>query len=141
MRRVLIFLYIFIFFVTLSLTAYAASTYIKVASFKDIGQSRAFFIAFKNEIDSDHLEEKLWEIVDYHMEKYGQAPQMWIYFFDMKKYTPKDFPIQGESLDHLIAQYFYATDTRKKDLKILSSAERTEIQKEGGIDSPLWTGQ
>jgi hypothetical protein len=75
------------------------------------------------------------------MNMYGQAPQMWIYFFDTKKYAPKDFPILGESLEHLIAQYFYATDTRKKDLKILGNEDRAELQEAGGIESPLWTGQ
>jgi hypothetical protein len=119
----------------------ASADYVKVSSFKDIGQSRAFFIAFKGEVPTDNLEDALWEIVDYHMNKYGQAPQMWIYFFDTKKNAPKDFPIQGESLKHLLARYFYATDTRKKDLKILSDADRAELQVAGGIGSPLWTGQ
>jgi hypothetical protein len=122
-------------------TAHASSNYVKVASFKDIGQSRAFFIAFKGEIDEDRLEETLWEIIDYHMEKYGQAPQMWIYFFDAKKHSPKDFPIQGENLDHLVAHYFYATDTRKKDLTILDNEIRAELKRAGSIDSPLWMGQ
>ena len=119
----------------------ASADYVKVNSFKDIGQSRAFLLAFKGDAPTDNLEEALWEIVDYHMNKYGQAPQMWIYFFDSKKNAPKDFPIQGDSLEHLIAQYFYATDTRKKDLKILSDADRAELKASGGIESPLWTGQ
>jgi hypothetical protein len=66
---------------------------------------------------------------------------MWIYFFDTKKNAPKDFPIQGESIDHLVAHYFYATDTRKKDLTILGSAERAELKRTGSIESPLWMGQ
>lgn len=123
------------------ITVSASAGYIKVASFKDIGQSRAFFIALKEEVPPNKLEDTLWEIVDYHMNKYGQAPQMWIYFFDAKKFAPKDFPIQGEDLEHLIAQYFYATDTRKKDLKILGDEDRAELKEAGGIESPLWTGQ
>jgi hypothetical protein len=75
------------------------------------------------------------------MNKYGQAPQMWIYFFDSKKNAPRDFPIAGESLEHLIAQYFYATDTRKKDLKILDNDDRARLMEDGSIESPLWTGQ
>jgi hypothetical protein len=97
-----------------------AVKYKKVKSFKDIGQNRAFLIALTEEVPSDKLEEALWEIVNEQMDKYGQAPQMWIYFFDNKKFTPKKFPIEGEAIDHLIATYFYATDTRKKDLKILT---------------------
>lgn len=130
-----------VLFTAIAFTASADAGYVKVNSFKDIGQSRAFLIAFKGEVPTNNLEEALWEIVDYHMNKYGQAPQMWIYFFDSKKNAPKDFPIQGESLEHLIARYFYATDTRKKDLKILSDADRAELHAEGGIESPLWTGQ
>ncbi len=121
--------------------AFSDFKYTKIASFKDIGQSRAFFIAFREEVPSDQLEDGLWEIVDYYMDKYGQAPQMWIYFFDDKKYTPKDFPIEGTSLDHLVAQYFYATDTRKKDLQILTEQQKKEILDKGSIESPLWTGQ
>lgn len=97
-----------------------AVKYKKVKSFKDVGQNRAFLIALTEEVPSDKLEEALWEIVNEQMDKYGQSPQMWIYFFDNKKFTPKEFPIEGEALDHLIATYFYATDTRKKDLKILT---------------------
>jgi hypothetical protein len=75
------------------------------------------------------------------MDKYGQAPQMWIYFFDEKKNAPKDFPNEGERLGHLIARYFYATDTRKKDLQILDSEDLAELRMEGAITSPLWHGQ
>ena len=70
------------------------------------------------------------------MEKYGQAPQMWIYFFDSKKHTPKKFPIKGQALDHLIATYFYATDTRKKDLKILTQEDRDKLKQAQKIDLP-----
>ena len=121
--------------------ALGAPKYDKVASFKDIGQSRAFFIALKNSVPENQLESHLWEIVDYHMDKYGQAPQMWIFFFDDKKNAPKDFPIEGESIEHLIARYFYATDTRKKDLQILDSEDLAELRMEGAIESPLWHGQ
>lgn len=102
-------------------TPVAAVKYKKVKSFKDVGQNRAFLVALTEEVPSDKLEEALWEIVNEQMDNYGQAPQMWIYFFDNKKFTPEEFPIEGEALDHLIATYFYATDTRKKDLKILAS--------------------
>jgi hypothetical protein len=68
--------------VCLAVAAQGWADYVKIASFKDIGQSRAFFIAFKDEVPKNQLEDTLWEIVDYHMDKYGQAPQMWIYFFD-----------------------------------------------------------
>jgi hypothetical protein len=135
------------FYLTLALllsiacAAFAAPKYAKVASFKDIGQSRAFFVALKNPVPPDQLESHLWEIVDYHMNKYGQAPQMWIFFFDEKKNAPKDFPIEGEGLEHLIARYFYATDTRKKDLQILESEDLAELRMEGAIESPLWHGQ
>lgn len=122
-------------------TAFAAVKYVKVASFKDIGQNRAFFIAMKEEVSPDALEDDLWEIVNYYMDKYGQAPQMWIYFFDDKKYAPKQFPIEGEALKHLIATYFYATDTRKKDLQVLTGDKREEMLKSGAIKSPLWEGQ
>ena len=118
-----------------------AVKYKKVESFKDVGQNRAFLIALTEEVPADKLEEALWEIVDEHMEKYGQAPQMWIYFFDSRKHTPKKFPLEGEALDHLIATYFYATDTRKKDLKILSDEEKAEIKKAEKIESPMWQGQ
>jgi hypothetical protein len=127
--------------VCLGVAAQGWADYVKVASFKDIGQSRAFFIALKDEVPMSQLEDTLWEIVDYHMDKYGQAPQMWIYFFDSKKNAPKDFPIVGENIDHLIAQYFYATDTRKKDLKVLDDEDRSKLKSSGGVDSPLWTGQ
>jgi hypothetical protein len=132
---------VLLFAVCLGVAAQGLADYVKVASFKDIGQSRAFFIALKDEVPKSQLEDTLWEIVDYHMEKYGQAPQMWIYFFDSKKNAPKDFPIVGENIDHLIAQYFYATDTRKKDLKILDDEDRSKLKSSGGVDSPLWTGQ
>jgi len=122
-------------------SAFASVKYIKVASFKDIGQNRAFFIALKGEVSRDALEDNLWEIVNYYMDKYGQAPQMWIYFFDDKKYSPKEFPIEREALEHLIATYFYATDTRKKDLQILTKDKLNEIIKSGAIKSPLWEGQ
>jgi hypothetical protein len=141
MKRSRILLGVVLFCVCLGVAAHGWAEFVKVASFKDIGQSRAFFIAFKEEIPPDQLEDTLWEIVDYHMDKYGQAPQMWIYFFDSKKNAPKDFPIAGENLDHLIARYFYATDTRKKDLKVLTDEDRSELEKGGGIDSPLWRGQ
>ena len=133
--------FIICFLTTGTFASFASVKYVKVASFKDIGQSRAFFIALKEMVPQDKLEEGLWEIVDYYMDKYGQAPQMWIFFFDNKKYAPKDFPIEGENLDHLIAKYFYATDTRKKDLQILTKDQLDEIKKEGIIKSPLWSGQ
>jgi len=121
--------------------ANASVKYKKVASFKDIGQNRVFFIALTEEIQSDKLEKSLWEIVNYYMDKYGQAPQMWIFFFDSKKYTPKEFPIQGKAIDHLVAKYFYATDTRIKELTVLTEKDLDEIKKEGKVDSPLWHGQ
>jgi hypothetical protein len=126
-----------------AILAFASVKYIKVASFKDIGQNRAFFIALKEELprDRDKLEESLWEIVDYYMDKYGQAPQMWIYFFDEKKNVPKEFPIKKDHLKHLIAQYFYATDTRRKDLKIFSQEDIDKLIQSGTIESPLWAGQ
>jgi hypothetical protein len=123
----------------IALTAFAEIKYSKVASLKDIGQNRVFFIALREQVPQDALEDGLWEIVNYHMDQYGQAPQMWIYFFDDKKFTPKDFPIEGEALDHLIAVYFYATDTRVKDLKLLS--DLGDMKKSGKIESPLWEGQ
>jgi len=141
MRHSRVLLCTVLFCVCLAVAAQGWADYVKVASFKDIGQSRAFFIAFKDEVPKNQLEDTLWEIVDYHMDKYGQAPQMWIYFFDAKKNAPKDFPIAGEDLDHLIAQYFYATDTRKKDLKVLDDGDRAELKSSGGVESPLWTGQ
>jgi hypothetical protein len=119
----------------------SAVKYKKVKSFKDAGQNRAFMIAITEEVAPDKLEEALWEIVNTQMEKYGQAPQMWIYFFDSKKYTPKEFPIKGQALDHLIATYFYATDTRKKDLKILTQEDRDKLKQAQKIDSPMWKGQ
>jgi len=125
----------------IAVSASAEIKYTKVASFKDIGQSRVFFIALRESVPKDSLEAGLWEIVNSHMDQYGQAPQMWIFFFDDKKYTPKDFPIEGEALDHLVAKYFYATDTRIKDLKILSDADLAEIKSSGKIASPLWEGQ
>lgn len=115
--------------------------YSKVASFKDVGQSRVFFISLDEKPAPDQLEGKLWEIVNYHMDTYGQAPQMWLYIFDNKKATPKDFPIQGEALDHLIATYFYATDNRTKLLKVLTPEDLRKIKAEGKIESPLWEGQ
>ncbi len=118
-----------------------AVKYKKVKSFKDVGQNRAFLIALTEEVPADKLEEALWEIVNEQMDKYGQAPQMWIYFFDSKKFTPKKFPIEGEVLDHLIATYFYATDTRKKDLKILTDEDIAEIKEAEKIESPMWQGQ
>jgi hypothetical protein len=141
MRRGFLMLVILIVVLGSAFLALAGIKYVKVASFKDIGQSRAFFIAFKEEVPSAQLEDGLWEIVDYHMNKYGQAPQMWIYFFDDKKYAPKDFPIEGTSLEHLVAQYFYATDTRKKDLQILTEQQKNAIIAKGRIESPLWEGQ
>jgi hypothetical protein len=141
MRKLLILIFLMCFILAGAASAFAAFKYVKVASFKDIGQSRAFFIALKEEVPDEELEDGLWEVVDYYMSKYGQAPQMWIYFFDDKKYTPKDFPIEGESLDHLIAGYFYATDTRRKDLQIYSEADIKEIKNTGNIESPLWEGQ
>ncbi len=118
-----------------------AVKYKKVKSFKDVGQNRVFLIALTEAVSPDKLENALWEIVNEQMEKYGQAPQMWIYFFDNKKYTPKKFPIEGKAIDHLIATYFYATDTRKKDLVILTSDEKTKIKAAQKIESPLWRGQ
>ncbi len=123
------------------LVSAAAVKYSKVASFKDVGQSRVFFISIDEKPPADQLEPKLWEIVNYHMDTYGQAPQMWIYFFDNKKLVPKDFPIEGNSLDHLIATYFYATDNRTKLLKILSGEDIEKLKSKGKIDSPLWQGQ
>jgi hypothetical protein len=119
----------------------AAVKYSKIASFKDVGQSRVFFISIDEKPPADQLEPKLWEIVNYHMDTYGQAPQMWIYFFDNKKLAPKDFPIQGDALDHLIATYFYATDNRTKELKILNGDDVKQLKSAGKIDSPLWQGQ
>ena len=118
-----------------------AVKYKKVKSFKDVGQNRAFLIALTEEVPSEKLEEALWEIVNEQMDKYGQAPQMWIYFFDNKKFTPKKFPIEGEALDHLIATYFYATDTRKKDLKILTPEDKDKLKEAEKIESPMWQGQ
>ena len=128
-------------FLCVTVATAAAVDYKKVKSFKDVGQNRAFLIALTEEVPSDKLEEALWEIVNKHMNKYGQAPQLWIYFFDQKKHTPKKFPIQGEALDHLIGTYFYATDTRKKDLKILTPEDRDNLKKAQKIESPLWEGQ
>ena len=122
-------------------TAASAVKYKKVKSFKDVGQNRAFMIALTEEVPSAKLEDALWEIVNKQMQKYGQAPQMWIYFFDSKKHTPKKFPIKGQALDHLIATYFYATDTRKKDLKILTQEDRDKLKQAQKIDSPMWKGQ
>lgn len=141
MRHSRVFLCVVLVCVCLAVAAQGLADYVKVASFKDIGQSRAFFIALKDEVPEDQLEDTLWEIVDHHMDKYGQAPQMWIFFFDSKKNAPKDFPIVGENIDHLIAKYFYATDTRKKDLIVLDDEDRAELKSSGGVDSPLWTGQ
>ena len=124
-----------------STTSAVAVKYKKVKSFKDVGQNRAFMIALTEQVPPDQLEDALWEIVNKQMEKYGQAPQMWIFFFDSKKYTPKKFPIIGEALDHLIATYFYATDTRKKDLKILTPEDKDKIKKAQKIESPMWQGQ
>ena len=118
-----------------------AVKYKKVKSFKDVGQNRAFMIALTEDVPSAKLEDALWEIVNKQMQKYGQAPQMWIYFFDSKKHTPKKFPIKGQALDHLIATYFYATDTRKKDLKILTQEDRDKLKQAQKIDSPMWKGQ
>lgn len=118
-----------------------AVKYKKIKSFKDVGQNRAFLIALTEEVPAEELEEALWEIVNEQMDKYGQAPQMWIYFFDSKKHTPKKFPLKEEALDHLIATYFYATDTRKKDLKILTDEEKAEIKEAEKIESPMWKGQ
>jgi hypothetical protein len=123
------------------LRAAAAVKYSKIASFKDVGQSRVFFISIDEKLPADQLEPKLWEIVNYHMDTYGQAPQMWIYFFDNKKFAPKDFPIEGDFLDHLIATYFYATDNRTKQLKILNGEDTKQLKSKGKIDSPLWQGQ
>lgn len=122
-------------------TSAQAVKYKKVKSFKDVGQNRVFLIALTEEVPSDKLKDALWEIVNEQMDKYGQAPQMWIYFFDSKKFTPKKFPIEGNAIDHLIATYFYATDTRKKDLKILSPEDKARIKEAKKIDSPLWKGQ
>jgi len=118
-----------------------AVEYKKMNSFKDVGQNRVFLIALTEEVPADKLEKALWEIVNEHMENYGQAPQMWIYFFNDKKFAPKEFPIKGEALDHLIATYFYATDTRKKDLKILTPEDKAKIKEAEKIESPLWKGQ
>ena len=98
-------------------------------------------IALTEEVPPTKLEEALWEIVNEQMEKYGQAPQMWIFFFDNKKYTPEKFPITGEAIDHLIATYFYATDTRKKDLKILTQEDKAKLKEAKKIESPMWKGQ
>ena len=122
-------------------TSTAAVKYKKVKSFKDVGQNRAFMIALTEEVPPTKLEEALWEIVNEQMEKYGQAPQMWIFFFDNKKYTPEKFPITGEAIDHLIATYFYATDTRKKDLKILTQEDKAKLKEAKKIESPMWKGQ
>jgi hypothetical protein len=119
----------------------AAVKYSKIASFKDVGQSRVFFISIDEKVPADKMEAALWEIVNYHMDTYGQAPQMWIYFFDSKKLAPKDFPIQGGALDHLIATYFYATDNRTKQLKILNGEDVKQLKSKGKVDSPLWQGQ
>jgi len=118
-----------------------AVKYKKVKSFKDVGQNRAFLIALTEEVPDEELKEALDEIVKEQMDKYGQAPQMWIYFFDSKKHTPKKFPLEGEALDHLIATYFYATDTRKGELKILTDEEKAEIKEAEKIESPMWKGQ
>ena len=122
-------------------TSAAAVEYKNVKSFKDVGQNRAFMIALTEKVPPTKLEDALWEIVNKHMEKYGQAPQMWIFFFDSKKYTPKKFPIKDQALDHLIATYFYATDTRKKDLKILTQEDKAKLKEARKIDSPMWKGQ
>jgi len=122
-------------------TSAAAVEYKNVKSFKDVGQNRAFMVALTEKVPPAKLEDALWEIVNKHMEKYGQAPQMWIYFFDSKKYTPTKFPIKDQALDHLIATYFYATDTRKKDLKILSQEDKAKLKEAQKIDSPMWKGQ
>jgi hypothetical protein len=124
-----------------STLAFGAVKYSKVASFKDVGQSRVFFISIDEKVPSDKLEGALWEIVNYHMDTYGQAPQMWIFFFDGKKNAPKDFPIKAETIDYLIARYFYATDNRTKQLNILSDKDRGELKAKGQIESPLWEGQ
>ena len=118
-----------------------AVKYKKVKSFKDVGQNRAFMIALTEQVPPEKLEDALWEIVNKQMDRYGQAPQMWIFFFDSKKHTPKKFPIKGEALDHLIATYFYATDTRKKDLKILTPEDKAKLKAAEQIDSPMWKGQ
>jgi len=141
MRRILVSFSIILLLLISAFTAFPSVKYAKVASFKDIGQNRVFFIALKDEIPSNKLEKSLWEIVDYYMERYGQAPQMWIYFFDNKKFTPSNFPIEGTAIDHLIAEYFYATDTRTKELKILTKEDLEEIKKVRLIKSPLWEGQ
>ena len=122
-------------------TSAAAVEYKNVKSFKDVGQNRAFMIALTEEVPPTKLEEALWEIVNEQMEKYGQAPQMWIFFFDNKKYTPEKFPITGQAIDHLIATYFYATDTRKKDLKILTQEDKAKLKEAKKIESPMWKGQ
>ncbi|MBD3306233.1 hypothetical protein GF339_07575 [candidate division KSB3 bacterium] len=124
-----------------ALTSAEAVDYEKVGSFKDIGQNRAFLIALTEEVPDEELEDALWEIVNEQMEKYGQAPQMWIFFFDDEDFTPEEFPIEGEALDHLIAKYFYATDTRKKDLQILTPEDIAELKKAEKIESPMWQGQ
>ena len=121
-----------------TVTLASAVKFKKVKSFKDVGQNRAFMIALTEEVPPAKLEDALWEIVNKQMDKYGQAPQMWIFFFDSKKYTPKKFPIKGQALDHLIATYFYATDTRKKDLKILSQEDRAKLKAAQKIESPMW---
>ena len=79
-----------------SATLASAVKYKKVKSFKDAGQNRAFMIALTEKVPPAKLEDALWEIVNKQMEKYGQAPQMWIFFFDSKKDTPKKFPITGQ---------------------------------------------
>jgi len=140
MKRIVI-LCVLIPCLLLCATSALAVKYKKVKSFKDAGQNRAFMIALTEEVPPAQLEDALKEIVNKQMEKYGQAPQMWIYFFDSKKYTPKKFPIKGQALDHLIATYFYATDTRKKDLKILTQEDRDKLKQAQKIDSPMWKGQ
>ena len=140
MKRIVI-LCVLITCLICSATPVSAVKYKKVKSFKDVGQNRAFMIAITEEVAPDKLEDALWEIVNKQMQKYGQAPQMWIYFFDSKKYTPKEFPIKGQALDHLIATYFYATDTRKKDLKILAPEDRAKLKEAQKIESPMWKGQ
>jgi hypothetical protein len=140
MKRIVI-LCVLITCLLLSATTALAVKYKKVKSFKDAGQNRAFMIALTEEVPPAQLEDALWEIVNKQMEKYGQAPQMWIYFFDSKQYTPKKFPIKGQALDHLITTYFYATDTRKKDLKILTQEDRDKLKQAQKIDSPMWKGQ
>ena len=140
MKRIVIACVLIICLLFFAISA-SAVKYKKVKSFKDAGQNRAFMIALTEEVPPAQLEDALREIVNTQMEKYGQAPQMWIYFFDSKKYTPKEFPIKGQALDHLIATYFYATDTRKKDLKILTQEDRDKLKQAQKIDSPMWKGQ